>query len=315
MNSEELQCTYAGLSPALISYNVGRAFLTIGSGGVGQSMFANLIDSAMSPKTWIPGHIGSLYWRRTQEATSSSDAIPRMGSAGSCGGRGGAKGTLSGFIQKMMSADKMMARLPYAMLTKLISMKGMKRFELNRVLRFVNISEQTFDSIYRRSLVINLQAKFTPEAEYRSLPESDAAASGVFAKAGSLKSFLSSPPAGAAFLQILFSFMSRNSASQCAERIDTYARTEGTTWQVMRFARNLPTSRPDFKISGEIFDPALDEKARLIQLIDALALEALPKNIDVSACSLQDLSTSLQSPHPIAWPRCKEESKKFSTIW
>ena len=205
----------------------------------------------------------------------------------------------------------MMARLPYAMLTKLISMKGMKRFELNRVLRFANISEQKFYTIYRRSLVINLHANFIPEKEYRILPKSDAAASGVFAKDDSLKSFLSSPPAGAAFLQILFSFMNRNSASQCAERIDTYSRTEGTTWAVMRFACNLPTSRPDFKIGGGIFDPVLDEKTRLVELSAALALEALSRNIDVSACSLPELWRSLQSPHPVAAPHGKEESKKI----
>ena len=33
-----------------MSYNVGRAFLTIGNGGVGQSLVTNLIDSAMSPR-------------------------------------------------------------------------------------------------------------------------------------------------------------------------------------------------------------------------------------------------------------------------
>ena len=105
--------------------------------------------------------------------------------------------------------------------------------------------------------------------------------------------------------------MRRNSASQCALSIDTYARTEGTSWEVTRFPRNLPKTRPDFKISGGIFDPVLDEKARLTQLSEALTLEALPKNTDVSAFSLQDLSKSPHSPRRIDWPRGKEESKKI----
>ena len=68
------------------------------------------------------------------------------------------------------------------------------------------ISGKKFYSIYRRSLVINLQAKITPETEYRSLPKCEDAASGEFAMGDSLKSFLSNPPAWAPFLEILFAY-------------------------------------------------------------------------------------------------------------
>ena len=49
-NSAALQCKYAGLPLALMSYKVDRAFWTIGKGGVGQSRFTSLINSDISPR-------------------------------------------------------------------------------------------------------------------------------------------------------------------------------------------------------------------------------------------------------------------------
>ena len=46
-NRDALNSTYAGLSPALLARDVDRSFWTIGRGGVGKSLFAILIDSAL----------------------------------------------------------------------------------------------------------------------------------------------------------------------------------------------------------------------------------------------------------------------------
>ena len=48
------RCTSAGLSIALLDGNVDRACWTIGSGGVGQSLFATLIHNAINPMRVFP---------------------------------------------------------------------------------------------------------------------------------------------------------------------------------------------------------------------------------------------------------------------
>ena len=46
---ESLNCTFCGLALALMSRTVDRAFWTLERGGVGQSLFTTLIESAISP--------------------------------------------------------------------------------------------------------------------------------------------------------------------------------------------------------------------------------------------------------------------------
>ena len=43
--------------------------------------------------------------------------------------------------KKHMSADPVPCRLPYAIVTKLVELVGLKRFELNKVMRFTGVSE------------------------------------------------------------------------------------------------------------------------------------------------------------------------------
>ena len=49
-NREALICTYGALCRALMSLNVDRAIWALGRGGVGQSLFTSLIDSAIFPR-------------------------------------------------------------------------------------------------------------------------------------------------------------------------------------------------------------------------------------------------------------------------
>ena len=55
--------------------------------------------------------------------------------------------------KKVMSGDPVAARLPYAILTKMATCVGWKRFEVNATMKFHGITDATFPSIMRRSLV------------------------------------------------------------------------------------------------------------------------------------------------------------------
>ena len=50
--------------------------------------------------------------------------------------------------------------LPYAILTKMVTFSGWKRFEMNETLKFHGVTEMTFPSIMRRSLILNCEGRF-----------------------------------------------------------------------------------------------------------------------------------------------------------
>ena len=64
-----------------------------------------------------------------------------------------------------MSGDPVAARLPHAILTKMVTFHGWKRFEMNSTMKFHGITEATFPSIMRRSLVILCKGRFVSAAQ------------------------------------------------------------------------------------------------------------------------------------------------------
>ena len=120
-------------------------------------------------------------------------------------------------------------------------------------MRFPNVTADTPDSIYRRSRVINLQARFAHPAEYNLLRNEEKANLGIFPRGDALRDFLAIGPAGAVFFRIFLDFILNNRPLQCQERIETYDRNEGCTYRVMRFACNLPSTSPIVAVVQEIF--------------------------------------------------------------
>ena len=127
----------------------------------------------------------------------------------------------------------------------MVSLRGVVRFEMNRPLFFANIKEPARGSIYRRSLVIEMKGKFTPRGEYDAIQEEARRARNIFANGDTLERFLESRQAGAAFPNTIYKYMNINTMEDSGNTIDRYAREEGTTWRVMRKARNLnPIAHP-----------------------------------------------------------------------
>ena len=158
----------------------------------------------------------------------------------------------------------------------------MLRFELNQALTFHNVKEEQWGSIYRRSLVIKMKARFIPSEEYNELPLDIKSTKGVFPKDDTLKKFLESRQADGAFFKLIYAFMNKFTIEDCRKMIDDYARNEGDTWEVMRGACGLdevapPTDLEAPKASGA----AANRIARLTRLSDALAAVALENDTDV----------------------------------
>ena len=51
--------------------------------------------------------------------------------------------------KKVMSGDPVAARLPYAIITKMVTFRGWKRFEMNETMKFHGVTEATLLSFAR----------------------------------------------------------------------------------------------------------------------------------------------------------------------
>ena len=87
-------------------------------------------------------------------------------------------------------------RLPYAKTSKMVSLRGMLRFELNQPLAFNNVREEQWGSIYRRSLVVKMKGEFPPPSEYAALDIDNKEHMGIFVKDDTLKSFFGKSACG-----------------------------------------------------------------------------------------------------------------------
>lgn len=149
--------------------------------------------------------------------------------------------------KRHITADPVSCRPPYAILTRMITLKGWKRYEMNDTLRFQGTSESSFESVFRRSLVILHKARFVSPATMQAMfPQGDGAAHGYFVKDPSLRDFLASPRAGRALIAMLLGFAAQTSTAECQAILDDWAEggDGGITWQVMRRACNLNAQAP-----------------------------------------------------------------------
>ena len=173
-NAWALECTIAGIALALMGQNVDRAFWSIGKGGVGQSLFSTLIHNAISP---MHGFFDctSLYMddelRKTLE--NSVGFCVNTAQEATEGGTGNIRNLRQDLYKKLCSSDPISCRPPYERATKMLVMRGMLRFELNSPLTFSHITEDCWDSIYRRSLVMEMKGQFLPAEEYELLNEDE----------------------------------------------------------------------------------------------------------------------------------------------
>ena len=71
--------------------------------------------------------------------------------------------------KKVMSGDPVAARLPYAILMKMVAFSGWKRFEMNDTLKFHGVTEMTFPSTMRQSLIVNCKGRFVGAQRLASL--------------------------------------------------------------------------------------------------------------------------------------------------
>ena len=272
-NGAALQCHFAAFALALRGYNVDRAFWTLGGGGVGQSLLSHLVANVFGDNH---AFIDMNIYFTDDEMRKQGDLLAGRAVVTGQEMPNETKEMREDIYKKHISADAVSCRLPYAVLTKQVQLTGLKRFEMNQTPRFRAATEANFNSVERRSLVVELRGQFVTEGEIQAaFPQGGNEAEGIFVKDPTLKDFLTSSGAVAAFLRLLEGFLKTRSQATCRALIEDYAvmgGDRGLTRQVMRLACGLS---PDAPVQAKrTLDRRSETNAAEVVTVDSVAAEA-----------------------------------------
>ncbi len=289
-NQGALKCQLAALALALHGVNVDRCFWTLGPGGVGQSLLTHHLNAV------FPGlhtFVDTTIYYSDDELRKQADLmLGKVIHTGQEAVEGTGRPMREDLYKKHISADPVAARLPYGIITKLVELIGWKRMELNKIIKFVGVTDMSFNSIMRRSWVCCLKGKFVSKSVLDGIP--DASERGIFLRDPSLKDFLKSGPAARATLAIIHGFLAENNKHACEKLIEDYVNggDGGVTEKTMRFATGVkesteanPATEGPFSHPAASFDPVAAETTALQSLSDELAALALEHDAE----SLTDL--------------------------
>ena len=237
-NMPAMTATLSAICLAMRGYNIDRAFMHFGSGGAGQSLVTALID-ALFPG--LHGYIDMNIYYTDDELRKQGDLLEgKIISTGQETVQGAARPMRLDLFKKHISADPVAMRLLYSIVTRMVELTGMKRFEMNKLPDFGDVEEAVFNSILRRSLVIKHEARFVERDVLQNIENADA--KGIFLKDPTAKEFVRSGPAITAGWKMLHGHMAQYTTAQCYNHIEQYVDRfdGGLTRRCMRLACRLP---------------------------------------------------------------------------
>ena len=263
-NGWALRNVFDALCLTLHGLNVDRVFWTIAAGGCGQSLLTLLIHVLMPS---MHAYLDSNIYHSDDELRKQAELfVNKLVTTLQERVEGAGHKFRLDLYKKVASADPIAARLPYGILTQMIEIVGWKRMEMNKLLEIDGITEESFDSIWRRSYVCHLIGRFVSEAEYLRLREQigrDPSTIGVFVKDTSLKPFFQqrNGPAVAGLTRILRGHVRDNSKEACVDSIEGYVEggDKWLTWRCIRASCGMPASAPTVaptRVSAPARDPA-----------------------------------------------------------
>jgi hypothetical protein len=147
-------------------------------------------------------------------------------------------------LKKFLTSEGIAGRLPYAILTKMVRLKGWKRIEMNKLFRFDDIKESNFESILRRCAVIRIQARFFDRGFLDlNFPDKNWEEFGIFARDPDAQDFLVSSVGILAGHKLQLGYAVGHSLEECRATITNYTRLGGdlgATEKYIRIACSLP---------------------------------------------------------------------------
>ena len=252
-NHEVFECCQAALAIAKRGFNVDRCFIGQSPGGVGQSLYSQ--------------HIAEMYkhnhaffdpnvWHNEEELRKQVEAFARCFVLTGQEAPESAKKLHTDLYKKTMSGDGITGRKPYGYTTRMFSIVGWKRLEVNRMMSFQGVTLGNFNSIMRRALVWKPRARFLHPQFLEAYPDHER--DGFFASDPSLGKFLATDQASVAGLRLQHAFEATHSKDECYELIENYVNGGDSylTEDMMRTACSMPVrerhAEPDAGIAAVV---------------------------------------------------------------
>ncbi|CAE7208891.1 unnamed protein product, partial [Symbiodinium natans] len=342
-NGEAFDCFMSALTLAIRGENVDRAFWGIGSGGVGQSLQTAHLEAILG--SFHACLDMNIYYSDEEMRKQAASLLGKLVVTGQESVQGSRRGMREDVYKKHMSADKLPERLPYAIETRLVELRGWKRFEFNMLprslacklvvtlfselsthtfkhephqQRFFGISEETFNSLFRRSLAVRYKALFL-ELKDTTNQVKEPEKKGIFPKDPTLKDFLRSKPACLVTLRAVWNYACRHSAADCRSCLEDYVvgkKDEGLTEACVREACGLKPpdtseNRDSSRLPGSVTSD-LPETDGAGQEVDPEVLRLLQQQADEIEAWMIDVNKDWCTPSQIKTVKGKHFWKAFS---
>ena len=218
-NNDVFACNMAAMALAKRGFNVDRCFIGESPGGVGQSLFSMHIDAMLESNH---GYFDPNVWYNEDELRKQVESFARCIVVTGQEAPESHKKLHLDLFKKTMSGDGIAGRKPYGYTTRMFSVVGWKRLEVNRMMVFAGITKANFQSVMRRAFVWKPKARFHPQSVLQQA-HADHEKDGHFVADPTLKQFLISSGACAAGLRLQHAFELQHSRDDCAQMIEDYA--------------------------------------------------------------------------------------------
>ena len=149
-------------------------------------------------------------------------------------------------FKKIVTGEGMFGRMPFAVLTKLFRLIGWKRFEVNKMCKFLGVTQTSLQSLLRRCIVIEIKARFL-DANHRSAYPRWLDEVGIFGRDPHAADLLCSGPGVLYGLRRLLIFERKFDEAQMRNFPDHYVNgggDGGTTYRhILEACPNCPAPR------------------------------------------------------------------------
>ena len=210
-------------------------------------------------------------------------------------------------LKRFATGEGIAGRLPYGVLTKLYSIQGWKRMEMNKLLQFDHITEHNFESILRRIAIIKIKAMFFDKAAIEKLRETTGEHSleeaGIFERDTSLLAFMSAGPACAAGHRSQLMFERKHDEAACRQAVQGYTRCggdDGVGYKYMRKSCNLPDAPAGADPVAAIIEGATTEAEQDAKMTPADFMPAIHKHL-AKECSARGWNFLTQNYCKAMW--------------
>ncbi|CAE7885112.1 unnamed protein product, partial [Symbiodinium necroappetens] len=163
--------------------------------------------------------------------------------------QGSRRPTREDIYKKHISADKVPERLPFAIHTALVELRGWKRF--------VGVTEENINSIFRRTAVCAYKSTFVDAARISGREEL-AASHGIFPRDPTLKDFLREKPVCLVTLRCIWNYARSRTAEQCRDVLEKYVVRGGDGGLTMATVRRSCGLVPNENVQVDDVQETLD---------------------------------------------------------